>query len=185
MFTDLTDDKVLSSGIKNDNLEAYKILYHRYKKKLFRFSLRYLKESDDAEEIVQLVFISLWEHRKTLDVTLSLKSYIYKTAVNNIYSFLRKKAVRQNYIEQEMQNPEKSGNQTYEHIYYKDLEKIIGIIVSSLPPQQQKIFHLSRFEGLSHEEIANKLDLSVRTVENQIYRVKKVIKHLLEENTLN
>lgn len=181
----MSDDDFLAAGIKNDNLEAFELLYHRYKKKLYYFSLRYLKDSAEAEEMVQMVFINVWEHRKTLDETLSVKSYIYRSTVNNIYNCLKKRAVRQNYIDRELQNPERSANQTYEHIYYKDLEKTIGIIISSLPPQQQKIFQLSRIEGLSHEEIASKLELSIRTVENQIYRVTKVLKKQLKADLLD
>jgi len=85
-------------------------------------------------------------------------------------------------LEHELLKPERSANQTFDQIFYMDLEKRIDIIIGSLPPQQQKIFNLSRYQGLSHEEIAKKLELSVRTVENQIYRVIKVIKkHLKSE----
>jgi len=178
----LIDDNLLASRIRNDNLDAFELLYHRYKKKLYYFSLRYLEDNAEAEELVQMVFISVWEHRKTLDDTKSIKSYIYKSAVNYIYNYLKKKSIRRRYVEQELQKPEGSANQTYDQIFYKDLEKRIDTIITSLPPQQQKIFNFSRFEGLSHEEIAKKLELSVRTVENQIYRVIKVIKkHLKSE----
>lgn len=182
MDNKLTDDNILAARIRNDSLEAFKLLYNRYSKKLYYFSLRYLEDNADAEEIVQVVFISVWEHRKTLDDTRSVKNYIYKSAVNNIYNYLKKKAIRRKYVEQELQKPEGSVNQTYDQIFYKELEKRIDTIVTSLPTQQQKIFNLSRHEGLSHEEIARKFELSVRTVENQIYRVIKVIKkHMKSE----
>lgn len=185
MFNNLTEDNLLASGIKNDDLKAFEVLYLRYKKKLYQFSLRYLKESAEAEEIVQAVFVSLWEHRKTLDTSLSIKSYIYKSAVNNIYNSLKKKATVSNYVEREMLNPEKSSNTTYEHMYYKDLEKKIGIIFSELTTQQQNIFQLSRLEGLPNQEIAARLNLSTRTVENQIYRVTKIIRQKLKRDLQN
>jgi RNA polymerase sigma-70 factor (ECF subfamily) len=182
MGTNLTDDNLLVSRIRNDSLEAFELLYNRYSKKLYYFSLRYLEDNVDAEEIVQVVFISVWEHRKTLDETRSIKNYIFKSTANNIYNYLKKKAIRQKYVDYELQKPERSVNQTYDLIFYKELEKKIDTIVSSLPPQQQKIFNLSRSNGLSHEEIAKKLKLSIRTVENQIYRVIKVIKeHMKSE----
>ena len=68
-------------------------------------------------------------------------------------------------------------NQTYEHVFFHDLERSINSIVDTLPSQQQKVFQLSRLEGLTNKEIANKLDLSVRTVENQIFRALKFIKN--------
>jgi RNA polymerase sigma-70 factor, ECF subfamily len=176
------DDNSLASRIRDDSLDAFELLYNRYKKKLYYFSLRYLEDPAEAEELVQTVFVSIWEHRKTLDDTRSIKNYLLKSAVNYIYNYLKKKAIKRRYLEQELQKHEGSTNQTYDHIFYKDLEKRIDAIITSLPSQQQKIFNLSRFEGLAHEEIAKKLELSIRTVENQIYRVTRVLKkHLKEE----
>jgi RNA polymerase sigma-70 factor, ECF subfamily len=178
----LTDDITLASRIRNDDLDAFELLYHRYKEKIYFFSLRYLADMGDAEEIVQMVFISFWEHRKTLDVSKSIKSYIYKITVNHIYNYVKKKAIQRRYVETELQKTEDCVNPTLDHIFYIELEKKINQIILSLPPQQQLIFRLSRFEGLSHEKIAKKLELSTRTVENQIYKVLKVIKlHLNEE----
>ena len=182
MDSKFTDDHILAFKIRNDNLEAFELLYNRYKRKLYCFSLKYLENSSDAEELVQVVFISLWEHRKNIDDTKLIKNYIYKSAVNYIYNFLKKKSIRKRYLEFEWQKPEGSVNQTYDNLFYLDLEKRLDIIIGSLPPQQQKIFYLSRFIGLSHENIARKLGLSVRTVENQIYRVAKILKrHLKSE----
>ena len=182
MEDELIDDTTLASSIRNDNLNAFGLLYHRYKEKIYFFTLRYLGDKSDAEEIIQMVFISLWEHRKTIDVSKSIKSYIYKITVNHIFNYLKKKAIQRKYVETELQKNEKSGNPTLDHIFYTELEKKIDQIILSLSPQQQRIFRLSRFDGLSHEEIATKLELSIRTVENQIYRVLKVLKkHLKEE----
>lgn len=184
MDNKLPDDNLLASRIQDGSMDAFKILYDRYKRKLYYFSLRYLENTTDSEELVQVVFISIWEHRKTLDDSKSIRSYIYRSAVNFIYNCLKKKAVRNKYMEQELQKPESSVNQTYEQIFYMDLERRIDTILSSLPLQQQKIFNFRRFEGLSHEEIAKKLELSVRTVENQIYRVTKVLKEQIKAEGL-
>lgn len=184
MNSKLPDDKILASGIRDGSLSAFELLYNRYKKKLYYFSLRYLEDTTDSEELVQMVFISIWEHRKTLDNSKSIKSYIYKSAVNYIYNCLKKKAIRNKYLEHEMLQPESSVNQTYEQIFYNDLERRIDSILSSLTQQQQKIFNIRRSEGLSHEEIARRLELSVRTVENQIYRVKKILKEKLKAEVL-
>lgn len=185
MEYNFADDNLLASLIRNDSLEAFKSLYDRYKRKLYSFSLRYLDDNDDAEELVQIVFVGIWEHRRSFDETRSIKSYIYKSAVNNIYNHLKKKAIRSKYIHMELQKPERSANQTYEQIFSKDLEIKIENIIGSLPQQQQKIFVLSRSEGLSNPEIAKKLELSVRTVENQIYRVIKLLKEQLKAEILS
>jgi len=178
----LVDDRILALRIKNDNIEAFELLYHRYKKKLYYFSFRCLRNSIEAEELVQTVFINIWEHRKTLDETKSFKSYIYRITVNSLYNVLKKRAVRGRFSELELQKHEEFVNETYEQIFYKDLEKRINTIVNSLPEQQRKIYNLSRQQGFSVEEISGMIDISIRTVENQIYRVTKLIKeHLRSE----
>jgi RNA polymerase sigma-70 factor (ECF subfamily) len=171
-----SSDNMLVIRIRNDSKDAFKLLYNRYNKKLYYFSLRYLGDNEEAEELVQSVYINIWEHRKSLDETMSVKNYIYRSAVNYIYNYLKKKAIRARFVETELQKGELQSNQTYDQIFFHDLESSISSIVETLPPQQQKIFQLSRLEGLSHEEIAKNLDLSVRTVENQIYRALKIIK---------
>ena len=174
------DDKLLVIRIRNDSKDAFRLLYDRYNKKLYYFSLRYLQDKEEAKELVQSIFINVWEHRKSLDETMSVKSYIFRSTVNYIYNYLKKKAIRARFVEAELQKGELQSYHTYDQIFFHDLENSINSIVETLPPQQQKIFQLSRFEGLSHEEIAKRLDLSIRTVENQIYRALKIIKSKLK-----
>jgi RNA polymerase sigma-70 factor (family 1) len=177
---DNVSDNLLVISIRDDNKDAFKSLYDRYSKKLYYFSLRYFYSKEEAEELVQSVFKSIWEHRKSLDPAMLVKNYIYRSAVNFIYNYLKKKAIRARFIETEMQKGEPHSNHTYDQVFFHDLERAINSIVETLPTQQQKVFQLSRFEGLSHKEIAKKLDLSVRTVENNIYRALKIIKENLK-----
>ena len=165
-----SSDNVLVSRIRNDSREAFKLLYNRYNKKIHYFSLRYLG------------FISIWEHRKSLDERMSVKSYIYRSSVNYIYNYLKKKAIRARFIETELQKDEVLSNQTLDQVLLHDLEKSINSIIEKLPPQQKKIFRLSRLDGLSHEKIAQQLDLSVRTVENQIHRALSIIRSKLKDS---
>jgi RNA polymerase sigma-70 factor (family 1) len=175
-------DNLLVIQIRNDSRDAFRLLYNRYNKKIYYFSLRNLGNTEDAEELVQSVFVSIWEHRKSLDERMSVKNYIYRSAVNYIYNYLKRKAVRARFIESELIKDDNQSNQTWDQVLLHDLEKSVNQILETLPPQQQKIFKMSRFEGLSHEKIAKELDLSVRTVENQIYRALGVIKSKLKES---
>jgi RNA polymerase sigma-70 factor, ECF subfamily len=174
------DDKSLVSLIRNDDLGAYEALYHRYKRKLYYFALGYLKNGQEAEDIVQNVFVSLWEHRSSLDENQSLKSYIFRSAVNAIYNLMKRKSIQNRFIDSELHSADFSFNQTSHDVYFNDLISNIDSIVLTLSPQQQQIFHLSRRQGMSHAEIAEKLDISERTVENQIYRTLKAIKEKLK-----
>jgi RNA polymerase sigma-70 factor, ECF subfamily len=177
---DSISDDLLVTRIRHDNKDAFKSLYNRYNKKIYYFSVKYLGNNVEAEELVQSVFINVWENRESLDPAIPIKNYIYKAAVNYIYNYLKKKAVRARFIESEINKGEAYSNLTYEQVFFHDLEKSINSIIETFPERQQKIFQLSRVEGLSHKEIARKLDLSERTVENQIYRSLKIIKNALK-----
>ena len=179
--SDNIDDNLLVTRIRQDDKDAFKSLYKRYSKKIYFFSLKHLGNNVEAEELVQSVFINVWENRTSLDASNSVKSYIYKSAVNYIYNYLKKKAIHARFIESQMQKDENHSNLTYEQVYSHDLEKSINSIVETLPFQQKKIFQFSRNDGLTHIEIARKLNLSVRTVENQIYRALKTIRTILKE----
>jgi RNA polymerase sigma-70 factor (ECF subfamily) len=177
--TDLQEN-LLVVDLKNDNQEAFKVLFNRYNKKLYYFALSYLDDTSEAEEVVQSVFVSLWEKRSSLNETMSVRNFIYKSTVNACYNSLKKKAVRNRYYENELIAFDENIDKSHDEIFYKDLKRQIDNILTSLPPRQQEIFNLSRFEGLSHAEIATKLNISVRTVENQIYRALKIIKDNLK-----
>ena len=170
------NDSVLAGRMRNDDQQAFEQLYNRYFGKVFYFSLRYLQNRAEAQDLVQNVFVNLWEHRKSIDVNQPVKSYIFRSVVNQIYNCLKRRAIRSRYIEHELSLSDRYSNQTYEQVYFNELENSIDEIVNILPPQQQRIFYLSRGKGYSYEKIARKLNISVRTVENQIYRTLKVIR---------
>jgi len=174
-------DNLLAARIRQNDKDAFKTLYNRYSRKIYFFSLKHLNNAFEVEELVQSVFINVWENRGSLDPDNSIKSYIYKAAVNYIINYLRKKTIRSSYIESEINKGEKSSDITYEQVFFQDLERSIDSIVETLPPQQQKIFSLNRSQGLTHEEIAIQLGLSVRTVENQMYRSVQLIRKTLRE----
>jgi RNA polymerase sigma-70 factor (ECF subfamily) len=170
----MSDDE-LAARVKNDDQHSFELLYFRYNKKLFYFSLKYLQNKVEAEDLVQTVFVSLWENRKSFDESLSIKSYIYKSLSNLIFNCYKRRAIQSQYMDYASKRTELYSNMTYETIYLHDLEQSIHEIVTTLPPQQQRIFQMSRRNGYSYEKIAQKLNISIRTVENQIYRTMKLI----------
>ncbi len=173
------NDEELAARMRNDDQRAFELIYNRYFRKVFCFSVKYLQNRTDAEDLIQAVFINLWTHRKSLDVNQPVKSYIFRSVVNQIYNYLKRRAVRTRFLEYELKRADQFSNQTYEQVYLNDLEKSVSDIVDILPPQQRRIFYLSRGKGYSYEKIAQKLDISVRTVENQIFRTLKIIRKRL------
>ncbi|HBC78774.1 MAG TPA: hypothetical protein DCZ51_09090 [Bacteroidales bacterium] len=175
MSEDLAEDKTITSRIKKGDREAFSIFFNKYRSRVYYFSLKYLGEPDEAEELVQSVFVSIWEHRRLIDKNKSLKNYLYRSVVNSIYNFLKKKAIRRAYIIDELKKPEGTLD-PYEKIFSKDFEERFDQIIYTLPLQQQMIMNYRRHQGLSIKEIAQKLNISERTVENQIYRVNILLK---------
>jgi RNA polymerase sigma-70 factor, ECF subfamily len=176
----ITDNFLVTRILQNDP-GAFKLLYDRYSKKIYFFSLKYLGNNIEAEELVQSVFINVWENRGSLDPGNSVKGYIYKSAINYIYNYLKKKTIKARFIESQMYENETQSDNLFEEEIFHDLEKSINTVVETLPSRQQRIFHLSRYDGLTYQEIAVKLDLSIRTIENQMYRALKTIKTRLKE----
>jgi RNA polymerase sigma-70 factor, ECF subfamily len=175
MSEDLAEDKTITSRIIKGDREAFSIFFNKYRSRVYYFSFKYLGDPDEAEEIVQSVFVSIWEHRRYIDKKKSLKNYLYRSVVNLIYNFLKKKAIRRAYMINELKKPE-GASDPYEQIFSNDFEDRLDQIICSLPLQQQKIMNYRRHQGLSIKEIAQKLDVSERTVENQIYRVNILLK---------
>lgn len=179
---DNISDNHLISMIRDDHRDAFKALFDRYSKKLYYFSLKYLYSKEESEDLVQSVFISIWEHRKSYDAIKSVKDYLYKSAINIIYNYLKKKATHAKFVESEMTKDETYSNLAYDQVYFNDLERLLKAIIENLPPQQKKAFKLSRFEGLTYEEISKRLNLSVRTVENHVFRALKIIKDKFKDS---
>ncbi|WP_372934338.1 RNA polymerase sigma-70 factor [Mariniphaga sediminis] len=178
------DNNQLTERIKSDDIGAFKSLYDLYSRQLLNFILQYLKETGEAEEILQDVFLSVWEGRKSLQVDKSVKSYLFRIAVNKVYNHLKRRVVERKYQYYLSNNEHTSENNIEDKIYFSELKETIDQILGQLPVQQRRIFRLSRLEGMSHDEIAKKFNISVRTVENQIYRAGKFVKSKLSGDSL-
>jgi RNA polymerase sigma-70 factor (ECF subfamily) len=170
------DDKSLLIQIRNGNIKAFESIFNKYSTRLYFFVLGYLKSHADTEEIIQNCFLSLWENKHGLDESCSLKNYMYTMAVNKVFNFLKHKAVHQNLMDYTFLHETENVYQTEKDILYNELKENVDYVMEKLPEQQKEIFRLSRFEGFTNKEIAGKLGLSVRTVENQIYRALLTIR---------
>ncbi|MCG6191015.1 RNA polymerase sigma-70 factor [Maribellus maritimus] len=178
------DENQLTERIKSDDVDAFKKLYDLYCQQLLKFISQYLKETTEAEEIIQDVFLSVWENRKNLQIDKSVKSYLFRIAVNKVYNHLKRKVVERKFQYYLIHNDINSENDIEDKIYFKELKETIDQIISQLPDKQRKIFQLSRLDGTPHSEIAKKFNISIRTVENQIYRAGKFIKSKLSGDIL-
>ncbi|MDO8952267.1 MAG: RNA polymerase sigma-70 factor [Draconibacterium sp.] len=175
LFENISDSELarkINAGEKN----AYQELFERYAPRIYQFSLLYLKNQADAEELVQDVFLKIWEKRETLDQSKNIKAFIFKIAVNTIYDFIRRKNIENAFNDFARANFETGSNNTWHTVIYDEMQENLQKLVAQLPGQQQKIFQLSKEEGLTSEEIAVKLNLSKRTVDNHLYRAVSFLK---------
>lgn len=145
-----------------------------------RFAFMLLKSEEEAEDIAQEVFTKLWTQPQVWLDNKEINRYIYAMTKNFIFNFIKHKKIEHSYEEQlveKMLREELSKlGTTYESIYYKETLLCVQLTLSRLPQKRRRIFEMSRFEEMTHTEIAEKLNISVRTVEHQIYLTLKELK---------
>lgn len=158
---------------------AFKALFETHYSELIRYACTLLKDSDEAEDIVQQVFVSFWEKRMELEVHTSARALLYRSVHNSCLNRLKQWQVRTKYAgEVKRQGTVINLNN---ELYRKELEVKIEAAISTLPEQCAKIFKMSRFDQLKYQEIADALGLSVKTVENQMGKALKLMREHLKE----
>jgi len=157
-------DRQLVSRLKVGDKKAFEEIFRKYREKIYYFAIRYYNSTEDAENVVQDVFIKLWDEREGVKEELSLNNYIYTIAKNHLFNIQRKKINEKAYRNYIVDNMVQVSNLENELIY-ANLKAEMDKIIDELPPQRKKVFILSNFEGLSNKELALQLNLSVRTVE--------------------
>lgn len=158
-------DLILS--LKDGDMKAFSDLFDRYGKRLYYFSMGYLKSSANAEEIVQEVFLKIWNNREELSIQKSFESYLFTIAKNGILNTIRKSKSEQAYINYAKLHPGKNILLD-EELDFNELEKAYRQTIEKLSPRRKEIYLLSREQSLSNAEIAEKLNISIKTVENQM-----------------
>lgn len=168
--------------LKTGSRVAFKIIYDCFSHKVYSIAVKFGLNREDANEVVQDVFIRLWNHRHTLNEHLSIKAYLFTITKNTLINRQKKAAydiAYKKYLEKQDLNV---FSDMENEILYSDFEQLAETFIDKLPAQQKEIFLLSKKENLPHKAIADKLNLSLRTVENQIYRATKKIKEELKKN---
>jgi RNA polymerase sigma-70 factor (ECF subfamily) len=180
----LYSDEELMREIKADNMFAFDLIYKKYSKKLYKFGYSLLKSHEETENLVQDVFLNLWENRHKVEKDSSIKSYIFAITYNSAISILRKKAMESKFVEYlkslQIIN-EKPVNMELE---YTELTNRINEIVYALPQRQKEVYLLHKVEALKYSEIAVLLDISVNTIENHMSRALKTIRKKLGNYSL-
>lgn len=158
-------ENALFNRIHQGDMEAFDKLFLAYYGELCRFAYTFLKDFDDSEEIVQRMFFRLWENRRTLIEPEKEKSYLYKAVYNEYLKHRRSESVRARYHLSYILNRNDDDEETasYQHVF-----PLLNKAIDKLPEKCRQIFILNKLEGLTQKEISEYLDISVKTVENQV-----------------
>ena len=181
-------DKMLVVKLKKGDLDAFQMIFSKYKTKVLFFACSYMKSKDKAQDIVQDVFTKVWEKRECLEEHYSFNCYLFTITKNIILNIIRKAKYEIEYRENITELPasfDYQVNNTLDSVIFNDLKSYINAEIEKLPPAMSRIYKLSRIQLFSNEEIADSQNLSIRTVENQIYRaVSELRKKFIEESTI-
>ena len=156
------------------------MLFNYYYPRLYSFSKSFLKLEDGIDDILQEVFIRIWQNRKTIKSAESFNSYIFTITRNLLLNELRSRLNDQKIKGQILKASLPEEYVSFEKTDYLELKEKIEEVIGELPPKQREIFRMSRSEGLSHKEIAEKLNISTKTVEYHITQSINTLKSKLE-----
>ncbi len=174
--------RIIENKKSNEEL-AFEILFRKYYVRLCCFANKLIANSAESEEIVQEVFLNIWNKRDHLKLDNEIRPYLFKSVQNMCFNFIEHKKVIDNYysvIAVIYKNQAEDFN-NYETVLYNELQKRIDSAIESLPAQCKKIFQMSRQDGLKYMEIAENLGLSVKTVETQMSRALAKLKEELKD----
>ncbi len=167
------NDEELIRAIEVSDRAAFKQLCARYYDPLYRFLWRKTRNEEAAKDLVQELFMNLWKMRARLDENLSIKAYLYRAANNLAINHLRKKILHQAHFSDDLADAP-AGHSDEE----RELQECLDEALQDLPEAQRTVFMLNRFEGLRYAEIAEALQISIKTVES---RMSQTLKHLREK----
>lgn len=177
-------DATLTALLSQKNEAAYREIYNRYWSILYLHARNILKSQDDAKDIVQEIFTTLWIKASDLNFEISLSSYLFKATRNKILNQINHKKIATRYQQSLYDFYEEGKLITDEALREKELSRIIEAEIQRLPAKMRKIFELSRKKHLSYQQIAEHLNISEHTVKSQVSNSLKILRVRLELTTI-
>jgi len=178
-------DNDLIAKLRNGNRAAFKLLFEKYGTRLYLFSMKFLREKEDAEDLLNEVFLKIWENRHTLKTDTSFKSYLFTIAYNNIRQRFLKKNREEKYIQVFAEEYLRDSSTEEDMLDYIQFVQETNKVIDLLPDRRKEIFNLSYKDELKNYEIAFKLGLSEQFIKNQLSIARKfIITKIKEDNRL-
>jgi RNA polymerase sigma-70 factor (ECF subfamily) len=174
-------EETLIQRLINGDQTAFELLFRFYYPGLVTFASQIVLDSDEAEEIVQDFFVKLWTGRKEIKKSETLKNYFFTSVKNRALNYLKKEKIGEK-VREELQKMVETDRLYQPDLFVEsELQTRIKAAFEKLPPRTNEIFTLSRFEGLSNDQIAEQLNISKRTVETQISNALKILREELKD----
>ncbi|MBL7773904.1 MAG: RNA polymerase sigma-70 factor [Chitinophagaceae bacterium] len=170
-----------SPELEIDNLNSFETVYKHWFKPLMGYAITILKDETYAEEMVQNVFVKLWEKKEHIDIHTSLQAYLYKSVYFESLNFIKRQQHQQNYETQTAYAMKEEKVWAHEKLDRKQLETKLRDALNDLPEQCRTVFQLSRFQELKYREIAASLGISEKTVENHMGKALRILRLKLAE----
>jgi len=177
-------EKHIIKAISQGKAKEFEFLFKMYYKPMCGFAMKYLKDKDLAEEIVQDIFYNIWKKRTELNITTSVKSYLFRSVYNNCLQYIHHQKVVDKYITEKNYEPNFVSVDPMDELRHSELLNALNSSLSVLPERTRNIFYLSRFEGLKYHEIAEKLTISIKTVEANMGKALKHLRYALSDYTV-
>ena len=163
------------------DITAFEMLFRTYYQPLCNYAYTFLQDKEDAEEIVQSTFLMVWEKRETLAIRTSVRPYLYAMVRNACLNIIKHEKIKQKHAGEEMALAERSHDSVANTVASNELEYRIKVAMEELPEQCRMVFKLSRFEELKYAEIADQLNISIKTVENHMGKALRIMREQLKD----
>ena len=171
----------LVKRLKNGDVTAFDAVFMKYYKKVYFFARDLIKSHEEAETLVQDVFTKIWEKRETLEEDLSFESFIYTITYRTTISLVRKKIVEKKSMEEYFNRHDNDIQTLFDEIAHHDYKQLAQKYIDKLPPRRKQVYLMSRGEGLTHKEIADKLGISVNSVKNHMVAALNYLRSNIED----
>jgi RNA polymerase sigma-70 factor (ECF subfamily) len=180
----MLEEKNILKRFQEGDPSAFDQIFEKYYRKVYAFSLRSLRNKEDAEGAVQDVFYNLWKDRSKLEELKDIEAWIFTISLNTIRKHFRRLATERKHLSAITERYLDSDDSTVVEVEYRDLLEKAEIIIEKLPPRQKTIFLLSRKEAMSNLEMSEKLNISVRTIDNQLSKAKAFVRKALIDGSI-
>lgn len=180
-FYEELDDNTLFSYVKEGDSNAFECLYKRYWKQLFNTAYKRIPWQEKCEEIIQEVYLDIWQKRGKIYLVNNFKSYLFSALRYKVFNQIRSDLVRDEYINQISKESNISYNPGHDIVFYNELNEAINRNIEKLPDKCRKVFELSFKEQMSVKEISQNMDISENTVVKHKLKAFKYLKEGLKE----